>query len=370
MERAARVAEERFMREALRLARRGEGGVEPNPMVGCVLVRGGWVVGRGWHRRYGGPHAEVYALREAGEAARGATAYVTLEPCCYEGKTPACTEALIRARVGRVVASVRDPNPRVSGRGLRALGRAGIEVETGFLEEEGAELIAPFRKWILTGEPWVILKWGQSVDGKIATRSGESKWITDEAARRHAHGVRGRVDGIIVGIGTVLSDDPMLTCRWSRRRRVAARVVLDTRLRTPTGARLVRTAREIPTIIFCGRRAGEARRRRLESLGCRIESVKEEGAGLDLRGVLRRLAASGMSRVLVEGGGRLLGRFFDLRLFDEVHVYVAPRLIGGAGAIGALHGDGAAHVAERGLSESARLRRIGSGWLLTARVGR
>ena len=368
----ARTDDAAFMRRALQLASRGRGRVEPNPMVGCVIVRGGRIIGEGHHRRFGGPHAEIEALRRCGGRAEGTTVYVTLEPCCYHGKTPPCTEALIAAGVRRVVAAMRDPNPRVAGRGLRLLRRAGIEATVGECAEAAAELNAPFVKLMRERRPWVILKWAQSVDGKIATRTGDSKWITDEVMRGHAHRVRGRMDAIIVGSQTARTDDPMLTCRAGRAPRVATRVVVDTKLRTPVTAQLVRTAREVPTLLFCGDRAPEARLCRLEAAGCAVERVSESGrSGLALTEVLDRLGERQMTNVLVEGGGALLGDFFDQGLADEVHVYIAPRLIGGRQAIGALHGRGVARVQEGALlPPDGKLKTLGTGWLLQNRLSR
>lgn len=363
--------DEAFMRRALALAARGRGRVEPNPMVGCVITREGRVIAEGWHRRFGGPHAEIDALRRCGESARGATVYVSLEPCCVHGKTPPCTEALIEARVGRVVAAMRDPNPLVKGRGARALKAAGIPCDIGLLEAEAQALNAPFSKLMTQRRPWVILKWAQSIDGRIATRAGDSKWISDETARAHAHRTRGRVDGIIVGVRTVLADDPQLTARTARPRRVATRIVLDTRLRTPLVSRLVRTARETPTWIFCGDGAAPPRIRAFEKRGCVIHPVRSEADGVSLEALLDVLGGANMTNVLVEGGGRVLGGFFDRRLADEAHVYVAPLLIGGQGAPTALEGDGPQRIAEAlRLSSSAALRRLGDGWLITAPLGR
>lgn len=355
------------MRRALALARRGQGRVEPNPMVGCVVVRGGRIIGEGWHRLFGGPHAEVEALRRCGGDTRGATVYVTLEPCCYHGKTPPCTDALLAAGVRRVVAAVTDPNPRVAGRGLRRLASAGVDVRLGVLETEARALNEPFFKLIRTRRPWVILKWGQSLDGCIATRSGDSKWITDAAMRSHAHRVRGRLDAIVVGVGTVLTDDPLLTCRVGRVRRVATRVVLDSQLRTPPTARLVRTARLAPTWVFCARSASRSRRGRLEKAGCRVTPLPRSRRGLSLSALLDELGAASMTNVLVEGGGRLLGEFVDQRLADEFHVYVAPRLIGGVGACGALNARGPRRVSESlGLRFIDRPHSIGGGWFFRA----
>lgn len=362
-------ADEAFMRRALRLARRGQGAVEPNPMVGCVIVKRRRVIGEGWHRRFGGPHAEIEALRRCVESPRGATVYVTLEPCCFTGKTPPCTDALIAAGVGRVVAAMADPNPLVAGRGFRQLRTADIAVEDGVLRDDAVHLNAPFVMVMTKKRPWVILKWAQSLDGKIATRTGDSKWISDAAARAHAHATRGRVDGILVGVNTVLRDDPRLTCRDGPLRRVAARLVLDSTLRTPLRAALVRTARTTPTWIFHDRGLRSRRMRPLADAGCRLVPVARTPGGLSLSGVLRALHAAGMSNVLVEGGGTLLGRFFDAGLADEAHVYIAPCLIGGGDAPSALGGRGVDAVARAWrFVHPPRCRRLGDGWFVQGRL--
>ena len=361
----------RCMRRALTLARRGEERVEPNPMVGCVIARGERILGEGHHRRFGGAHAEIEAILAAGgeSAVRGATFYVTLEPCSITGKTPPCVDALLRCGAARVVAATLDPNPRVNGEGLRRLAASGVRVQCGLCESEARALIAPFEKFITRREPWVIAKWAQSLDGKIATRTGDSKWISDETARRHAHAVRGRVDAIIIGAGTAVRDDPLLTCRDAAPRRTAARVVLDSRLRLPVSAAMVCTANETPTWVFCTAAAPATKRRRLEQLGCVVTPIRSIRGGLDLSTMLRELAARGAANVIVEGGGRLLGQFFDERRIDEVHIYLAPRLIGGADAIGPLHGAGASTVAGGvDLSGRAKLRALGNGWLLQTRL--
>lgn len=361
------------MRRALRLAERGRGRVEPNPMVGCVIVRGGRIIGQGFHRRFGGPHAEIEALRECGQAARGATVYVTLEPCCYFGKTPPCTDALIAAGVRRVVAAMIDPNPRVAGRGLRALRAAGIETRVGLLESEARALNAPFCRLIQQRRPWVILKWAQSLDGVIATYRGDSRWISDRRMRAHAHATRSRVDAILVGAGTVLRDDPLLTCRLTRPRRTATRIVLDSHLRcSERSCALVRTARRVPTIFFCGPAAHASRVARLEAAGCTViraplERSATHDARLRLTGVLKVLAQHGVTNLLVEGGGRVLGSFVDQRLADEVHVYIAATLIGGAGAVHALGGRGAPRIAAA-LPLDGRIKGLGGGWLFEGRA--
>lgn len=350
----------RMMRRALRLAARGQGAVEPNPMVGCVLVRSGRVVGEGWHKRFGGPHAEVFALRSAGAGARGATAYVTLEPCCYHGKTPACTDALIQAGVSRVVAAMTDPNPRVRGRGVRVLRAAGIDVELGLLREEAETLNAPFTKLVRTGRPWVILKWAQSLDGAIATHTGDSKWISDEACRAHAHRTRGRVDAIVVGVNTVLRDDPELTCRVGRPHRVAVRVVLDSKLRTPMRSKLVRTARETPTWIVTAAAGAASAASRLEKAGCRVVRVGGRRDSVDPAALLDLFGESGFANVLVEGGSQVLGAFQSRGLADEVHIYTAPILVPGDHATRPIGGQGVERIRDATAVRIMEQRRIGT----------
>ena len=367
----ATQADREHMLRALALARRGRGAVEPNPMVGCVIVKNGRVIGEGWHRRFGGPHAEIDALRRCRVAPHGATLYVTLEPCSHFGKTPPCADALVEARIGRVIAALRDPNPLVAGRGLRRLRRAGIEVASGVLAAEATSLNAPYLKLLRERRPWVILKWAQSLDGKIATRTHDSKWISDEACRTHAHRVRGRVDAIIVGRHTVETDDPELTARLARPRRIATRVVLDARLSTPPTACLIRTAQQTPTLFFCGQNAPAARRRTLEHAGCRVDEIPCDGKTLSLGAALDRLGELRMTNVLVEGGGALLGAFADQNLADEIHVYVAPLLIGGRDAVSPLSGLGVETVARSPrLPADTTPRRIGAGWLFQARLPR
>lgn len=348
------------MHKALALARRGRGRVEPNPMVGCVLVKANRIVGEGWHRHFGGPHAEVLALDQARAAARGATAYVTLEPCNHHGKTPPCTHALQQAGVSKVVAAMRDPNPLVAGRGLRALRRAGIDVIEGLLKNEAEQLNAPYLKRQLQGLPYLIAKWAQSIDGKIATASGDSKWISGPLARRKTHQIRARVDGIIIGSGTLLQDDPLLTCREVPVRRVAQRIILDTRLRSPLDCRLVRTASDIPTIIFTSRaNASKRKSQLLRQAGVNVLGTPLQNRHLDLRAVLRKLAKLNMTNLLIEGGGQVLGTALDLKLVDEAYVFVAPLLIGGRGAVSALSGDGIVKIASGTSLTNLTRRRVG-----------
>jgi len=368
------AADQQYMRRALQLAKQGDGRVQPNPMVGCVITKAGSVIGEGYHRRFGGPHAEIDALPRCTTTPRGATVYVTLEPCCYHGQTPPCTDALIAARVARVVASVKDPSPRVAGRGLTKLRRAGIRVDVGLLSDEARALNAPFFKLVRTKRPWVILKWAQSLDGKIAARTGDSKWITDETCRKHVHRTRGRIDAIIIGVGTVLSDNPLLTCRAGRPRRLATRIIIDTKLRTPPASQLVQTADQPPTWIFHGPDAPRLRARALENAGCVLHRVPTTARGVSLPAVLNTLGKRQMTNVLVEGGSALLGSFFDQKLADEYHVYIAPILIGGAaapGPLGALGADKVAHalrLSSPSTNSRPRLRPLGDGYLLQARA--
>ncbi|NOT00535.1 MAG: bifunctional diaminohydroxyphosphoribosylaminopyrimidine deaminase/5-amino-6-(5-phosphoribosylamino)uracil reductase RibD [Phycisphaerales bacterium] len=329
------VADERHMRRALALARRGLGRVEPNPMVGCVLVRNGRVVGEGYHRRFGRAHAEVEALHDAGRAARGATVYVTLEPCAHTGKTPPCTDALIRAGVAHVVAAVKDPNPLVAGKGVRALQRAGIRVDVGLLESDVRELNAPYLKRVETGRPYVILKWAQSLDGRIATPRGGSPTISGPEALRWVHRLRARVDGIIVGIGTVLADDPQLTARDVPIRRVATRIVLDSNLRTPPGSRLVRSAGQTPVVLLAtegAMRRHAKRAARLTSASVEIVTCRPRARRIDLTDALDKLGRRGMTNLLIEGGAEVIAGFLAGRLVDEAVVFISPMVVGAATA--------------------------------------
>ncbi|MBI2478733.1 MAG: bifunctional diaminohydroxyphosphoribosylaminopyrimidine deaminase/5-amino-6-(5-phosphoribosylamino)uracil reductase RibD, partial [Planctomycetia bacterium] len=257
------------MTRAIELAQRGEGAVEPNPMVGCVIARDGQVVGEGWHPRFGGPHAEVEALHDAGEAARGATMLVTLEPCCHQGKTPPCVDAIVNAGLTRVIVAQRDPFPQVDGGGIRMLQAAGIEVEVGVCAERARELNAPYLKLVNTGMPWVIAKWAMTLDGKIATRTGNSQWISNAASRAVVHRIRGRVDAIIVGSGTVRADDPLLTARPAGPR-VATRIVFDSTASLSVDSRLAKTIESAPVLVVATANAPTENVRRLTESGCEV----------------------------------------------------------------------------------------------------
>ncbi|MEX1015670.1 MAG: bifunctional diaminohydroxyphosphoribosylaminopyrimidine deaminase/5-amino-6-(5-phosphoribosylamino)uracil reductase RibD [Phycisphaeraceae bacterium] len=352
--------DEQYMAEAIGLAERGRGHVEPNPMVGAVIVRDGRVIGRGWHGRFGGPHAEIEALNDArrqGHGVAGATMYVTLEPCSHHGKTPPCTDALLAGQLKRVVVAMVDPFPQVAGAGVRALREAGVAVDVGTGEQAAHRLNEPYVKRVTTGLPWVMLKWAQTLDGRIATAGGDSQWISNEASRRRVHEWRASVDAIMVGVGTVLADDPRLTARDVALRRPARRVVIDPTLRMPGTAALATASPESVTLavdaaLLAARgervRAWEAKRVSLVGLPrlAGDEGVAS-GSALDLRPLLAHLVERyTATNVLVEGGATLAGALLGQGLADQVLAFVAPKLAGDASALGAVRGRRLARMAQ------------------------
>ena len=335
------------MRRAIALAGRGRGSVEPNPPVGAVVAVAGAdarIVGEGWHARFGGPHAEVAALAAAGTAARGATLYVSLEPCCHHGKTPPCTDAIIAAGVRRVVVATRDPFPSVNGEGIDSLRRAGIAVDVGTCEAEGRRMIAPFRRLVEDHRPWVIAKWAMSLDGCVATADRESRWISSEPSRALVHDLRGRVDAILVGIGTAIADDPLLTARPAGPRQ-PIRIVLDRTARLPMDSRLVRSAREVPVLVATGPDAPADRIAALETAGCEVWRARATTAGERLLEILHDLGGRRLTNLLVEGGPTVLGSLADAGLIDEVWAFIAPLVIGGTAAPSPVGGTGIASLA-------------------------
>lgn len=340
-----------WMTAALALARRGVGNVSPNPSVGCVIVRDGHIIGRGWTQPGGRPHAETVALDQAGSAAKGATAYVTLEPCAHHGKTPPCAEALIAAGVTKVVTALSDPDPRVAGGGHQMLRNAGIDVVEGVLEDEARALNAGFLSRITANRPHVTVKIAASLDSRVATESGESKWITGGDARIFGHRLRASADAIMVGIGTVLADDPSLTCRIpGLEAHSPIRIICDGGLRTPVDRMLVATAKSIPTWIFCASGADPGRVRELENHGVRVETVEKNQEGrVHLGKTMAFMAGEGITRILIEGGPTLATSAIKHDLADEIVCFRAPKIIGG---------DGLPAVSPMGISELARAKQF------------
>ncbi|HUQ71911.1 MAG TPA: bifunctional diaminohydroxyphosphoribosylaminopyrimidine deaminase/5-amino-6-(5-phosphoribosylamino)uracil reductase RibD, partial [Planctomycetaceae bacterium] len=359
------------MQHALTLAARGVGAVEPNPPVGAVIVDDQRrLLGEGWHQRYGGPHAEVFALEQAGAAAHGATLFVTLEPCCHFGKTPPCSRAIIAAGIRRVVVAMTDPNPQVAGQGIAELHAAGLEVEVGLMEAEARWLTAPFVRLVTRGLPWVHAKWAMTLDGKIASREGHSQWISSEGSRAVVHQLRGRMDAIVVGIGTAVADDPLLTPRPPGVR-TATRVVIDPQGRLPLSSKLVQTAGEIPVLCVAATSAEPERIAALQSAGVEVWTTRFDANGrIPPTAWLTELGRRRMTHVLVEGGGQLLGSLFDADLIDEWHVFIAPKFVGGVAALSPLSGQGLDRIPDISQLVGTTIDMMGDDLLIRGRTRR
>ena len=329
----ATTADVTYMQQALELAKGGIGFVSPNPLVGCIIVKDGHVVGRGYHQRFGGAHAEVYALQEAGLQARGAVLYVNLEPCCHTGKTPPCVEAVLAAGIGRVVIALRDPNPLVAGGGVARLQAAGVAVRLGVCEAEARRLNEAFVHYITTRRPFVTLKSAMTLDGKIATRTGASRWITGELARQEGHWLRHATDAIVVGVGTVVQDDPLLTTRLPQGRgALALRVVVDSTLRVPLAARLMAVTVDYRTLVATTERASWQRQQQLEAQGVEILRLPAYDDGrVEMEALFQALGTRGIASVMVEGGATLSATLLRWRLVHKMVVFVAPKIIGADG---------------------------------------
>lgn len=358
---------------AARLALLGMGRVQPNPMVGCVIARGAEILGMGAHREFGGPHAERRALahaRTSSRDVRGATAYVTLEPCAHTGKQPPCTDALIEAGIGEVVYAAADPSALAKG-GAAALADAGVRVRQSDASALALALSAPFRQRVEGGRPWVIAKWAQTLDGRIATRAGDSQWISNATSRRRVHALRGRVDAILTGMGTVMADDPALTVRHGNPRTQPIRVVLDADLDIPLDRQLVQTAKDTPTIICCEAKLAtaaisETKRAELAKAGCRILGCPAGPGGLDLSEALKLLhTQAGVCTVMVEGGAGLLGSMFEAGVVDTAVAYIAPLLLGDELARSVAVGRVAAALSAGVTMRLGRVRRVGEDVELT-----
>lgn len=327
-----------YMRQAVALARRGTGWTAPNPLVGAVVVKDGKVIGRGYHARCGGLHAERAALADCTASPRGATMYVTLEPCCHQGRQPPCTQAILDAGITRVVVGSDDPNPLVAGKGLNILRAHGVQVETGVCKQACDALNQVFFHFITTRRPYMVLKYAMTMDGKIATRTGASKWVTGETARKRVHEDRHRYRAILAGVGTVLADDPLLTCRMEGGRN-PIRVICDTHLRTPLTSQIVRTAKEVPTILATAC-PDEARRAIYEAAGCQVWVLPEQGGHVDLAALMGQLGSENIDSVLLEGGGTLNWSALEQGLVQKVQAYIAPKLFGGGAAKSPVEGLG------------------------------
>jgi diaminohydroxyphosphoribosylaminopyrimidine deaminase / 5-amino-6-(5-phosphoribosylamino)uracil reductase len=361
----------RHLARAIELAENGRGRVSPNPLVGAVIGREEEVVGEGFHTELGAPHAEVEAIRAAGDAdLRGATLYVSLEPCCHHGRTPPCTEAILGAGIARVVVACDDPSEHASGRGLGILRDEGVEVliADGELARRARLLNQPFRKRARTGRPWVLFKSAMTLDGKVATRSGDSKWISSEASRTRAHYWRAECDGVAVGIGTALADDPQLTARIDGAVRQPRRIVFDSLARLPLTSKLVRDARRIPLTVVVSRAAPRGATDALETHGAEVIVAPGENEPARVRSALDQLGAAGISSVLLEGGPRLAGAFFDAGEVDELRLFLAPMVLGGKTARDPLEGEGVDAIADAVRALTLDCEQVGEDLLVSARM--
>ena len=355
-----------YMHLALELAERGVGWTSPNPMVGAVIVKDGRIIGQGWHARCGEAHAERNALAHCTESPAGATLYVTLEPCCHYGRQPPCTEAILEAGIARVVVGSDDPNPLVAGKGIDRLRRAGVAVETGRCKAECDAINQVFFHYIRTKRPYVVMKYAMTLDGKIATRTGASRWITGEAARYRVHRDRHRYSAVMVGVGTVLADDPLLTCRLEGGKN-PLRVICDTHLRTPLDSQIVRTAGTVPTVLATAC-TDEKRQAPYVAAGCRVWILPERSGHVDLPALMERLGAEQIDSVLLEGGGTLNWAALESGVVQKVQTYIAPKLFGGAQAKSPVGGLGVEAPAQAICLKNHTITRLGDDFLVEGEV--
>lgn len=360
------ATDEQYMQRALDLAAQARGRTNPNPMVGAVIVRDGQVVGEGYHHQAGTPHAEIHALDQAGAQARGATLYVTLEPCSHFGRTPPCADAVIRAGIGKVFIATLDPNPRVAGDGLKKLTEVGIEVEVGVLEPEARRLNQVFFKYIQTGLPYVALKTAMTLDGKIATRSGDSRWVTVESSRRFVHQLRNTHDAILAGIGTVLKDDPRLNTRLEAEDiKDPVRIIIDGALQLPLHSNIAQTADRQRTLLFCSNKSDPRRQLKLETQGLEVISLACDPDLIPLETVLEILGDMGICSLLVEGGGEVNAYLLEHNLIDKCYWFVAPKIVGGRSAPSPVGGQGQALMGDAKELQSIELQRFDRDILIT-----
>ena len=355
-----------FMKEALNLARKADGRTSPNPMVGAVVVKNGRVLGRGYHRKAGGPHAEITALKEAKKKAAGSDLYVNLEPCDHFGKTPPCTDAIISSGVKNVIVGMRDPNPLNNGRGIRRLKKHGVKVTENILKKESEELNRAFIKFVTTGIPYVSVKVAQSLDGKISAGSGDSRWISNEKSRRYVHILRNRVDAVLVGINTALKDDPELTSRLTGRvKKQPKKIVVDSQLRISLRSKILKDPHSV--IIATTRKASPSKKNRLKKIGVDIITTNTAGARVDLKNLMHSLARRGITHVLVEGGGEIVSSFLRKDLVDEIFFFVAPKIIGGRDALTSVEGRGVKFANQAMRLQDVSVGRFGADILIHAK---
>ena len=364
------------MELALRLAKRGLGRTSPNPMVGAVIVKNGRIAGKGYHKKAGLPHAEMAALKEAGMNARGATMYVNLEPCDHFGRTPPCTAAIIKSGVKKVVAAMKDPNPLNNGRGFRRLKKNGIKVIKGVLEGEAKRLNEVFVKYVAKKMPFVIVKAAQSLDGKIATKTRDSKWISHPESRRYVHRLRGQVDAVMVGVGTVIRDDPLLTSRlqkkvyslqftvYRKKIKQPIKIIVDSRLKTPLNSRIFNYDSPAKVIIATTKKAQKNKIKKLIKIGAEVLILKEKNGKTNLRHLMKELGKREITSVLVEGGGELIGGLVDGKLVDKFLFFIAPKIIGGKGAIASVGGEGIDKISQALNLKNTSYRKFGDDLLI------
>lgn len=355
------------MRLAIKLAARAQGLTNPNPAVGALIVKNGKVIGEGYHKRALLPHAEINALNEAGKAAKDAVLYVTLEPCDHFGRTPPCSDAIIKSGIKKVVVGMKDPNPINNGKGIKKLNRYGIKTKIDVLEEDVQSLNKPYIKFITKKIPYVTVKIAESLDGKIATKSGDSKWISFEDSRRYAHALRGKVDAVMVGFNTVKKDDPLLITKTSARKQ-PARIIIDTYLKTPLDARIFSHIRSSPVMIATTKKTTMAKRRLYEDKGAKLLFAKSKNRKIDLKDLFKTLGKMELTHVLVEGGGELIASLLEEKLVDQVLFFIAPKIIGGRYAITPVEGRGVNRVSDAIILKNLSIKRFEKDILISAEV--
>lgn len=351
-------ADRNYMERALRLASRGGGFVNPNPQVGAVIVRDGEIIGEGYHEKFGAPHAEVNAIEDAGNSVRDATLYVTLEPCAHYGKTPPCTEKIIESGLKKVQVAVKDPNPRVSGKGIKRLREAGVEVSLGLMEQNARKINEIYFHYVKTERPFVLLKLAMTLDGKIATRTGDARWISSEPSRKLVHELRARYSAVGVGVNTVIADDPRLNVRDAEGPD-GARIVFDSGGRTPPDSQLLSLSSSAPTVLITGKNVPEDRLEKFESKGAKVWQIPVVQRGLDLDSLLERMGDRGYDSLLVEGGGEIAWSFLDENLVNKIRFFYSPKVVGGREAVPAVGGQGRATVSEGLEVEELTVERVG-----------